>query len=173
MVWVNCRGGNSDHIVWVSFSLQIYNTFEFWRFKLSMVWVLVWVSSFYGDEGWFPHRQLPGLWEHAPSIGACAMTTKFLDNKILKFEIVLSWRFPSKKKTAFRTISLSAAKARPLKKRKIHFYCRLAVWIYVTYYFNLFLFLSRYSSKESIFWFFFLLVAVELFFPDLVCFLLA
>ena len=24
MVWVNCRGGNSDHVVWVSFSLQIF-----------------------------------------------------------------------------------------------------------------------------------------------------
>ena len=44
---------NSDHglsfageetrtIVWVSFSLQIYNTFEFWRFKFSVVWVLAW-----------------------------------------------------------------------------------------------------------------------------------
>ena len=53
---------NSDHglsfageetrtMVWVSFSLQIYSTFEFWRFKFSVVWVLVWVSSFYGDGG--------------------------------------------------------------------------------------------------------------------------
>ena len=54
---------NSDHglsfsekrktrtMVWVSFSLQIYSTFAFWRFKFSMVWVLVWVSSFYGDGG--------------------------------------------------------------------------------------------------------------------------
>ena len=53
---------NSDHglsfageetrtMVWVSFSLQIYSTFEFWRFKFSVVWVLVWVSSFYGEGG--------------------------------------------------------------------------------------------------------------------------
>ena len=38
-------------MVWVSFSLQIYSTLEFWRFKFSVVWVLVWVSSFYGDGG--------------------------------------------------------------------------------------------------------------------------
>ena len=53
---------NSDHgpsfageetrtMVWVPISLQIYSTFEFWRFKFSVVWVLVWVSSFYGDGG--------------------------------------------------------------------------------------------------------------------------
>ena len=29
----------------------IYSTLEFWRFKFSVVWVLVWVSSFYGDGG--------------------------------------------------------------------------------------------------------------------------
>ena len=49
---------NSDHglsfageetrtMVWVSFSLQIYSTIEFWRFEFSVVWV----SSFYGDGG--------------------------------------------------------------------------------------------------------------------------
>ena len=27
------------------------STFEFWRFKFSVVWILVWVSSFYGDGG--------------------------------------------------------------------------------------------------------------------------
>ena len=30
----------------------------------------------------------------ALKIGACAMTTKFLDNKICTFKILLSWRFP-------------------------------------------------------------------------------
>ena len=30
--------------------------------------------------------------------GACAMTIKFLDNKICTFKILLSWRFPQKKK---------------------------------------------------------------------------
>ena len=44
-------GEETRTMVWVSFSLQIYTTFEFWRFKLSVVWVLVWVSSFYGDGG--------------------------------------------------------------------------------------------------------------------------
>ena len=53
------------------------------------------------------------------------MTTKFLDNKICKFKILLSWRFPRKK--AFWTIFLSAPKPPPLKKRKVYFYCRLAV----------------------------------------------
>ena len=32
-------------------------------------------------------------------MGACATTTKFLDNKIFTFKILLSWRFP--RKTAF------------------------------------------------------------------------
>ena len=32
-------------------------------------------------------------------LGACAMTTKFLDNKICTFKILLSWRVP--RKTAF------------------------------------------------------------------------
>ena len=31
-------------------------------------------------------------------VGACAMTTKFLDNKIFTFKILLSWRFPRKKR---------------------------------------------------------------------------
>ena len=53
------------------------------------------------------------------------MTTKFLDNIICTFRILLSWRFP--RKLAFWTIFLSAAKAPPLKKRKCYFYCRLAV----------------------------------------------
>ena len=44
-------GEESRTLVWVPFSLQIYSTFEFWRFKFSVVWVLVWVSSFYGDGG--------------------------------------------------------------------------------------------------------------------------
>ena len=62
----------------------------------------------------------------APILGACAMTTQFLDNeiKICTFKIKLSWRFP--RKTAFWKIFLSAPKA-PLKTRKCYFYCRLAV----------------------------------------------
>ena len=34
-------------------------------------------------------------------LGACAMTTKFLDNKICTLKILLPWRFSMKKKTAF------------------------------------------------------------------------
>ena len=49
MVWVSL-GGNSDHGLSFLFSTD-YSTFEFWRFKFSVVWVLVWVSSFYGDGG--------------------------------------------------------------------------------------------------------------------------
>ena len=56
-------------------------------------------------------------------IGACAMTTKFLDNKILTFKILSSWRFP--RKIAFWTIFLSAPLPTP-EKRKFYFYCRLA-----------------------------------------------
>ena len=53
------------------------------------------------------------------------MTTKFLDNKICTFKILLSWLFPRKKR--FWTILLSAPKAHPPQKRKFYFYCRLAV----------------------------------------------
>ena len=61
-------------------------------------------------------------------LGACAMTTNFLNNKMCTFNILLSWRFP--RKTAFWTIFLSAPQGRPpptLKKRNNYFYCRLAV----------------------------------------------
>ena len=44
-------------------------------------------------------------------IGACAMTAKFLDNKVFTFEILLSWRFP--RKIAFWTIFLSAPPPNP------------------------------------------------------------
>ena len=33
-------------------------------------------------------------------LGACATTTKFLDNKIFPLKIILSWRFPRKKKNS-------------------------------------------------------------------------
>ena len=53
------------------------------------------------------------------------MTTKFLDNKIFTFKILLSWRFP--RKIAFWTIFLSAPlPTPPPEKRKFYFYCRLA-----------------------------------------------
>ena len=60
-------------------------------------------------------------------LGAYAMTTKCLDNKICNFNILLSWRFPGKKKQHFWTIFLSAPISPPSKKRKFYFYCRLAV----------------------------------------------
>ena len=61
-------------------------------------------------------------------LGACAMTTKFLDNKICKLKILLSWRFPQKKKKQqFWTTFLSAPESPPPQKRKFYFYCRLAV----------------------------------------------
>ena len=70
---------NSDHglsfvgeetrtMVWVSFSLLIYITFEFWRFEFSVVWVLVWVSSFYGDGG---GSRTINLWPFRPSSWIC------------------------------------------------------------------------------------------------------
>ena len=54
-------------------------------------------------------------------LGACAMTTKFLDNNICTFKILLSWHFPRKKKTAFWTIFLSAPKAPSPQKTNILF----------------------------------------------------
>ena len=47
-------------------------------------------------------------------LGACAMTTKFLDNKICTFKILLSWRFP--RKTAFWTIFSLPPRAPPPSK---------------------------------------------------------
>ena len=60
-------------------------------------------------------------------VGACAMTTKFLDNKIRTFKILLSWRFP--RKTAFWTIFLcpQCRPPPPPQNCKFYFYCRLAV----------------------------------------------
>ena len=50
---------------------------------------------------------------------ACAMTTKFLDNQICTFKILLSWRFP--RKIAFCTISLYTPNAPPTSKLQILF----------------------------------------------------
>ena len=55
----------------------------------------------------------------SPILGACAMTTKFLDNKIFAFKIILSWRFP--RKIAFWTIFLSAPLPTPPWKTQILF----------------------------------------------------
>ena len=64
-------------------------------------------------------NSLCNIWEFP--IGACAMTTNFLDNKLCTFKILLSWRFTRKKKS-----SLPPRPPPPLKKR-FFFYCRLAV----------------------------------------------
>ena len=53
------------------------------------------------------------------------MTTKFHDNKICTFKILLPWRFP--RKTAFWTISSLPPRPAPPQKANIYFYCRLAV----------------------------------------------
>ena len=53
------------------------------------------------------------------------MTTKFLDNKICTFKILLSWRFP--RKTAFLADVPLCPRSPTPQKRKIYFYCRLAV----------------------------------------------
>ena len=55
------------------------------------------------------------------------MTTNFLDNKICTLKILLSWRFPRKKKTALLDDFPLCHQGPPLKKRKFYFYCRLAV----------------------------------------------
>ena len=59
------------------------------------------------------------------NLGACAMTTKFLDYTICTFEILLSWRFPEKKQR-FWTVHLSTPTPNPLKMQ-IFLCCRLAV----------------------------------------------
>ena len=53
------------------------------------------------------------------------MTTKFLDNKICTFKILLSWRFP--RKQAFLEDFPLCPQGPPPQKRKFYFYCRLAV----------------------------------------------
>ena len=47
-----------------------------------------------------------GNGKSARSLGAGAMTTKFLDNKICTFKILLSWRFPRKNSVLGRFSSL-------------------------------------------------------------------
>ena len=59
-------------------------------------------------------------WVSCESLGACAMTTKFLDNKIFTFKILLSWRFP--RKIAFWRIFLSAPLPTPPWKTQILFF---------------------------------------------------
>ena len=55
------------------------------------------------------------------------MTTKIFDCKICTFKILLSWRFPQKKKQRFGRFSSLPPNLAPLKKREFYFYCRLAV----------------------------------------------
>ena len=61
-------------------------------------------------------------------IGACAMTTKCLDNNICTFKILLSWRFPTRKKknSVLDDFPLCAQLPPPPSKKQIYFYCRLA-----------------------------------------------
>ena len=59
------------------------------------------------------------LWELF--LGACAMTTTFLDNTICTFKILLSLRFPTKT-SIFLTIFLSAPNPPPPSKAKILFF---------------------------------------------------
>ena len=78
----------------------------------------VWISTvFKGDFFRETH-----LWEHF-SLGAYAMTTKFLDNKICTFKILLSWRFP--RQTAFWDDFPPPRP--PPQKWKIYLCCRLTV----------------------------------------------
>ena len=91
----------------------------------------------YSDTPWAPsdvlmmfEARIPFLFKDFRSssgkekLGACVTTTKYLDNKILSFTILLSWRFPWK--IAFWTIFLPAPLPTPPEKRKFYFYCRLA-----------------------------------------------
>ena len=58
-------------------------------------------------------------WKFWIKIGACAMTTKFLDNKICNFKFLLSWRFP--RKTAFGDNFPLGPHAQPPSKTQILF----------------------------------------------------
>ena len=60
----------------------------------------------------------------AGNLGACAMTTQFLDNKNRTFKILLLWRLP--RKTAFLDNFPLCPQGPPPQKRKFYFYCRLA-----------------------------------------------
>ena len=80
------------------------------------------VSSWWFNLGFLGIRHF----NLAPFVGACAMTTKFLDNKICDFKILLSWRCPRKKQRFGRFSSLPP-RPPPLENRKFYFYCRLAV----------------------------------------------
>ena len=53
------------------------------------------------------------------------MTTKFLDNKICTFKILLSWRFP--RKATFLDNSPLDPHAQPPQRCKMHFYCHPAI----------------------------------------------
>ena len=54
-------------------------------------------------------------------VGACAMTTKFLDNKIRTFKILLSWRFPRKTKNSVLGDFPLCPQSPPLSKPQILF----------------------------------------------------
>ena len=82
MVW-GFAGEETRTMVWVSFSLQIYSTFEFWRLKFSVVWVLGLIG--------FPHFMGMGV-VPAPSRNmagsrACSRTTSDPagSHKVLRF----------------------------------------------------------------------------------------
>ena len=83
-------------MVWVSFSLQIFTVLlNFWRFKFSVVWVLVWVSPFYGDgggsrtvnrfvldfTGW-PRFGSVTVWGWNGSSGSCSRFRRFLCKRV-------------------------------------------------------------------------------------------
>ena len=67
-------------------------------------------------------------WRETTFLGACAMTTKWFDNKNCTFKILLSWRFP--RKAAFWDdfpLCPYGPPPPPPQKRKFYFYWRLAV----------------------------------------------
>ena len=60
-------------------------------------------------------------------VGACAMTTKFFDNKICTFKILLSWRFP--RKQAFLDDFPSAPKAPPSNAKILFLLSSRRLWM--------------------------------------------
>ena len=92
-------------------------------------WLCHWqrqvTDSLQASRSWAKTQQLKHLVGPKPFLGACAMTTKFLDNQICTFKSLLSWCSPrnekkKKKKQRFgRFSSLPPRTPPPLQKVKI------------------------------------------------------
>ena len=72
-----------------------------------------------------PYCEMKNRSKEVKIVGACAMITKFLDNKIALSKFYC--RGVSHGKQHFGRFSSLPPRPAPLKKRKFYFYCRLDV----------------------------------------------